>query len=246
MRPSRSRLAIVSRFIARSVSACALPRPSAIASAKLAKSTVNQSQTDTAPVKNFGSLRLPKISCEEHDGRDGGADLDDEHHRVAEQVQRVQLPERVDDRLADDRPVPDRRARLARLGDLRPVLGWLCLRCIWSSILDPPTTGCRACTRKCSTIGPSASAGKNVSPPTMITTPTRKPTNSGESVGSVPALAGTFFFCTSAPASARIATIGRKRPEQHRDAARACCRTTCWRVRPANAEPLLPATDENA
>ena len=61
--PSRSRRAIVSRFIARSVLACALPRPSAMASAKLAKSTVNQSHTDTAPVNNCGSLRLPKTSC---------------------------------------------------------------------------------------------------------------------------------------------------------------------------------------
>ena len=40
---SRSRLAIVSDRALRSVSACALPRPSAIASAKLANSTVNQS-----------------------------------------------------------------------------------------------------------------------------------------------------------------------------------------------------------
>ena len=42
---ARSRLASVSVFARRSVSACALPRPSAIASAKLAKSTVSQSQT---------------------------------------------------------------------------------------------------------------------------------------------------------------------------------------------------------
>ncbi len=62
IRPSRSRLAIVSRFMARRVLAWALPRPSAIASAKLAKSTVNQSQTATAPVKNLGSLRLPNSS----------------------------------------------------------------------------------------------------------------------------------------------------------------------------------------
>ena len=42
--PGVSRLAIVSVLALRSVSACALPRPSAIASAKLAKSTVSQSQ----------------------------------------------------------------------------------------------------------------------------------------------------------------------------------------------------------
>jgi len=38
------RFASVSVFMNRSASACALPRPSAIASAKLANSTVNQSQ----------------------------------------------------------------------------------------------------------------------------------------------------------------------------------------------------------
>ncbi len=43
-----TRLAVVSRRVRRRVSACALPRPSAIASAKLAKRTVNQSQTEMA------------------------------------------------------------------------------------------------------------------------------------------------------------------------------------------------------
>jgi hypothetical protein len=37
--------ATVSRLVRRSVSACALPRPSATASARLANSTVSQSQT---------------------------------------------------------------------------------------------------------------------------------------------------------------------------------------------------------
>src|SRR5258707_3490477 len=46
IRPSgRSRLACVSDFARRSVSACALPRPSAMASAKFANSTVNHSQS---------------------------------------------------------------------------------------------------------------------------------------------------------------------------------------------------------
>ena len=43
--PPRSRRAIVSVLVLRSVSACALPRPSAMASAKLANSTVNHSQS---------------------------------------------------------------------------------------------------------------------------------------------------------------------------------------------------------
>ena len=41
--------------VARSAFACALPRPSAIASAKLAKRTVSQSQIAIAPVNQSGS-----------------------------------------------------------------------------------------------------------------------------------------------------------------------------------------------
>ena len=51
--PSRS-VATVSLRIARSVAACALPRPSAIASAKLPNSTVSQSQTATVKANQPG------------------------------------------------------------------------------------------------------------------------------------------------------------------------------------------------
>ena len=54
---TQPRAALVSLRILRSVSAWALPRPSAIASAKLAKSTVNQSQSVTAPVNQSGVPR---------------------------------------------------------------------------------------------------------------------------------------------------------------------------------------------
>ena len=49
MAPSTSTLARVSVLVLRSVSAWALPRPSAMAVAKLANSTVNQSQPLTRP-----------------------------------------------------------------------------------------------------------------------------------------------------------------------------------------------------
>ena len=45
--------ATVSARVLRSVAACALPRPSAMASAKLANSTVNHSQRATRPAKTF-------------------------------------------------------------------------------------------------------------------------------------------------------------------------------------------------
>ncbi len=54
--PLARRRAMVSLRIRRSVSACALPRPSATASAKFANTTVNQSQIDTAPVNQSGAL----------------------------------------------------------------------------------------------------------------------------------------------------------------------------------------------
>ena len=44
--------------------------------------------------------------------------------------------------------------------------------------------------RRCSTIGPSESAGKNVSAPTIRTTPTSSTTNSGVVTGKVPADSG--------------------------------------------------------
>src|SRR5579875_1924331 len=47
----------------RSSSACAAPRPSAIASAKFANSTVNQSQSDTARMKRAGASPCPISAC---------------------------------------------------------------------------------------------------------------------------------------------------------------------------------------
>ena len=54
--PGPTRCATVAARVLRSVSACALPRPSAIASAKLAKRTVNQSQAAMSPAKTLGSF----------------------------------------------------------------------------------------------------------------------------------------------------------------------------------------------
>ncbi len=60
--PTR-RLAVISRRWRRSSSACAAPRPSAIASAKLANSTVNQSQSETARMKPAGASPCPSRAC---------------------------------------------------------------------------------------------------------------------------------------------------------------------------------------
>ncbi len=60
-RPSRRR-AMVSVRIARRASACALPRPSASASARLANTTVSQSQIATVNVNQAGSSPPPSGS----------------------------------------------------------------------------------------------------------------------------------------------------------------------------------------
>ena len=93
--PSRSR-ATVSVRIARSASACALPRPSASASARLAKTTVSQSQTRDREREPRGLVAAAERRAAEGldqpaDRRDHGADLDHEHHRVADLAARVEL-----------------------------------------------------------------------------------------------------------------------------------------------------------
>ncbi len=75
--PSWSRRwARVSARVRRSASACALPRPSAIASARFANRTVNQSQAAINQAKTHGSAIA--ITRDEH-----ASELDHEHHRVA-------------------------------------------------------------------------------------------------------------------------------------------------------------------
>ena len=60
-----SRRAIVSRLARRSVSACALPRPSATASARLAKTTVSHSQATMVQLNTDGCvIAVYKVSTE--------------------------------------------------------------------------------------------------------------------------------------------------------------------------------------
>src|SRR6266404_2808830 len=66
--PESTRCAIVSVFALRRLSACALPRPSAIASAKFANNTVNQSQrvicnSNPAFVTPGIGAMIPRINC---------------------------------------------------------------------------------------------------------------------------------------------------------------------------------------
>ena len=106
----------------RRVSAWALPRPSAMASAKLAKTTVNHSQMATASTKKISKLSWVRVQrrrglgeeqAHELDGGDHAAHLHHEHDRVLDLHARVELLERLRDGGADDLGVPDRDVSLA-------------------------------------------------------------------------------------------------------------------------------------
>ncbi len=108
--------ATVSERVLRKVSAWALPRPSATASAKLANSTVNHNQIATSPMKTLSELRRGQVPEEQHRGPHA-ADQHDEHHRIAELLTRVELDEGVADGPAHDGRLEQRCARLgAHLG----------------------------------------------------------------------------------------------------------------------------------
>ena len=124
-----------------------------------------------------------------------GRDLDDEHDRVLDQQARVELAERVRDARPAGAPGRRRRAAAAARRPAWPRRG---SRSAGSGacrdrgrpkrervrLMDQKTFP--AFWRSCSTIGPSARAGKNVSAPTMITTPMSRTLNSGPVVGNVP------------------------------------------------------------
>src|SRR2546421_864331 len=94
-------------------------------------------------------------------------------------------------------------------------------------------------------MGPSASAGKNVRPATINVTPITRPLNSGVCVGNVPAVTGTAFLRAIDPAMASTGMMRKKRPTSI--ASPIVVSYQCVAVvRPANAEPLLFAADENA
>ena len=87
------------------------PRPSAIASAKLANSTVNQSHTAISHANTFGSRDR---ECRDEQA----ADLDDEHDRVAGHPPRVELAHAVAARPGRGSP-----GRSSERGSLRSVTG---------------------------------------------------------------------------------------------------------------------------
>ena len=70
----------------------------------------------------------------------------------------------------------------------------------------------------CSTIGPSASAGKKVRPPTITTTPMTRPTNSGVWVGKVPGGRGQHLLAGERAGDGEHRDDEEEPADEHRDA----------------------------
>ena len=118
------------------------------------------------------AVPLPvKRSRSEQSVTSSGHDLGDEDHRIADQLARIEL----DEGIAAAAPSRIARSKSERAVRVLVAMEWLRQKVLPASI------------RKCSTIGPRARAGKNCSPPRIRIMPTSRPTNSGPSVGNVPA-----------------------------------------------------------
>src|ERR1700723_2493778 len=101
------------------------------------------------------------------------------------------------------------------------------------------------CIKRCSTIGLSESAGKNVSAPTMTTVPISKPTNNGPCVGRVPLVTASCFLAARFPATANIGIMMRNRPASIVMPSVRLYQGV-FALMPANALPLLAAELEYA
>ena len=114
-----SRRAVVSCRARRSVCAWALPRPSATASARLAKTTVSQSQTVIDQANTVGCATARTVVTDR-------ADLDDEHDGVAPERPRVELAQRVGQGPQQQRGVEQPAADPACAGTpgRRPAVAW--------------------------------------------------------------------------------------------------------------------------
>ena len=196
-----------------------LASPSAIASAKFANSTVNQRNSATRPVKTFWSV-------------------DDEPRSLKNRT------------VVSTEPTPTTNITGLRIS----VRGF--------SLTKLSTTARRTRSRSTSLVsrgigappsdlellddGTEREGGQERrAAATITTTPITSTTNSGVSVGNVPADGGTCCLRTTEPARASVGMIRKKRPNSM---AMPSVVFIHARVRgdPANAEPLLFAADVNA
>ena len=209
-----SSFACVSVRVRRSESACALPRPSATASAKFANSTVNQSHSDDLEREAEVLAAGREVAQEDHGGQRGD-DLDHEHDRVLHHDPWIELGESGADRRHDDLRI-----------DQAPMRASACAVSRFPLKSAPNACGQNimcACIARCSTIGPSASAGKKVRPPMMRITPTSRPTNRPP-VGREGAGGGRHRLLGGQRAGDRHRRDDHQiAADQHREAAGRCC-----------------------
>ena len=174
------------------MSACALPRPSAIASAKLANSTVSQSQNvicSSKPSPGPAGRRRRRSS------RSVVSTLPTSTTNITgffAIVRGWSLRNASHD------------ARRGRSADPRSIA----IACALCAIRTPVPCAIS----RCSTIGPRLRAGKNVSAPTITMTLTSSAENSGVVTGNVPGDGGTRFLRPRLPAIASIGMIMKNRP----------------------------------
>ena len=176
--PTRRR-AMVAVLVRRSDSACALPRPSATASARLAKITVSQSHTTISHANHDGSTIARTVP---HTAPISTMNMTGLRHSVRGLSLRSAS--------GSDRPQHLRiqQAALTRLAALRL---WLCT--VADSIVGVDISGFlqRA--------GPSASMGRKVRATRINVTPATMPTNCGRWVGNVPMDSGVLPCLASEP-----------------------------------------------
>ena len=166
------------------------------------------------------SARRTSVGVDDgQDRRPDGADLDDEHHRVAPQGARIELAQRVRQR----RP-PASSGRAGRPADWPPSTSWSATRDVSRKSRGGLVQSCQWIP---SASGPSASAGRKVSATRISVTPATIPTNCGRWVGRVPMDAGVVP-CRGQRSGQRQHQDHRQEPaEQHRQRRGRCCTRRC-------------------
>ena len=199
----KRRWATVSERVLRSVSACALPRPSAIASAKFANSTVNQRNNATSPVNTF-SFAVDELRSLKN--------------RTVVSTEPTPTTNMTGLRMSV------RGLSLTKLSPIarRTISGSTSLVSLAISALSIRGRAARRWGRARGRVGRSSAA-------TMTITPITSTTNSGVSVGNVPTEAGTWRLRTSAPAKRQRRDDQEEAPEQHHDSRARCSCSRCWR-----------------
>ena len=212
--------AVTSFLDALKASAWAFPLPSAIASAKLAKRTVNHRMIATPKMNPAGASWIPTSD-----------NTNSPVVRIAETYTRNMtgfFASVIGDSFMNESLMalfiifPSARLVFFTFSILNASYPIIC---------------------KCSAIGPNESAGKKLNAPTSRTMKINNPTNIALQVDKVPAVVATCFFLARLPAMASTAIIGTNLTRAI-ISPREILRNGVSAPNPANAEPLLPPADE--